>query len=422
MKALRSLTKLLGVSLLIVALYAALINSSCGGRAAEENRTDSPTEGGESAFPAYSDPAWRILSEMSLDEKIGQLLLVQLRYDTRGQGLLELGEAEKALLGDLAPGGVILFRENMDETEQLVNLNRGIIQHSSYPPFIAADEEGGLVRRLPRSGKIPVTPVPSAEEIARHGTEHLRRLYGILARELRVLGFNMNFAPVADIQSDPDNELVATRSFGTTPEEVIPYIRSAVEALQEQGVISVLKHFPGHGESSGDSHYEVISLPFNLDRLREVELKPFQAGILAGALGIMTAHLYFPEIEPRNIPASLSPVFNRDLLRQEMGFNGIIITDALEMQGLRAVDSPEEAGVMAIEAGSDMLLIPPSPYAQRDAIRTAVIRREISPRRLDEAVHRIISVKITQGIWYNQDMPDLQKARNLLGREGEPQN
>lgn len=397
-----------------------LISVSCGSHSMDSSSQESDRAGYEgSVYPRYPDPAWEIISKMSIDEKIGQLLLVQLRYDIRGVGVLQLGDAEKTLLKDLAPGGVILFRENMDNTEQLINLNRGIIRNSKYAPFIAADEEGGLVRRLPRSGKIPVTPVPSAERIARGGPENLYRIYAVLARELAVLGFNMNFAPVADILSNPDNELVATRAFGRTAEEVVPFIRSGVKALQEQGVVSVLKHFPGHGESSGDSHFEIIRLPFDLQRLREVELKPFQAGIRAGALGIMTAHLYFPEIEPNDIPASLSPVFNRDILRDELGFQGLIITDALEMRGLSAVDSPEDAGVLAIAAGSDMLLIPPSPYKQREAIRTALIRREILPERLDEAVHKIISVKITQGIWYNQNMPDRHEALKVLGGGGD---
>jgi beta-N-acetylhexosaminidase len=314
------------------------------------------------------------------------------------------------------PGGVILFRENFETVPQVTSLVGDLMSATAFPLFLAVDEEGGLVSRLVRSGKIPATPIPSAETIGNSGDpETAAALYGIIARELKSLGLNMNFAPVADVLSDPDNPVIQTRAFSSDPETAADFVAAGVRGLEENGVVSVVKHFPGHGDSSGDSHFEIISLDHDLPRLNRFELVPFRRAVEAGAGGIMTAHLYFPQVDGAELPASLSPYLLKDLLREDMEYDGLIITDALEMRGLRGLNSPEVAGVTAISNGADMLLIPPDPAAQRDALLMEVVYRRLPPEYIDRAVRRIISVKITQGIWYNQDLPDPAAAFEILG-------
>jgi beta-N-acetylhexosaminidase len=359
-----------------------------------------------------------IISRMSLSEKIGQLLIVQFRYGSDGGALTALSKADLSLLDDVRPGGVILFRENFDTVEQVIELVGSLKVASRYPLFLAVDEEGGLVSRLVRSGRIPATPIPRAEDVGATGNpEAAYDVYSVVARELLALGLNMNFAPVADVLTDPDNQVIMTRAFADVPETAAAFVAEAVRGLEENGVVSVVKHFPGHGDSSGDSHFEVIRLPHDLQRLRDVELLPFRSAAEAGAGGVMTAHLYFPEVDGGELPASLSPFFLQELLRREMNYQGLIITDALEMKGLAGVASPEEAGILAIQNGADMLLIPPDPRAQRDALLMDAIYGRISADRLEEALMRIISVKITRGIWYNPEIPDAASAYKVLGND-----
>ena len=356
-----------------------------------------------------------VLSELNLMEKIGQLLIIQLRYDESGTGIIDLSEAEINLLRAIQPGGVILFKENMDSVPQLMELISDITQNISHPPFIALDEEGGSVSRLVRSGNIPATTLPSASRIAASGNERSAYLaYSIIGRELSALGFNMNFAPVADIFSNPGNELIASRSFGTDPEQVSAMVTEGVRALQEQQVISVIKHFPGHGEVSGDSHFVTPLLEHDLKRLMDFEIQPFLAGMQADVGGFLMAHISVPKID--SLPASLSPVFITTIIRKTMDYEGLVITDALEMKGIGSLPS-HDTGIMALQAGADILLIPPDPFKQRDAILAALLERRLAPEAIDRAVSRIISAKLDHNI--RPGKPPLSEAEvyKILGSE-----
>ena len=355
------------------------------------------------------------LPRLNLVEKVGQLLIIQLRYDENGAGITELSETEIAVLRAVQPGGVILFKENMDTVPQLMKLIADINRHVSYPPFIALDEEGGTVSRLLRSGNIPATPVPSASRIAASGKARSAYLaYSIIGKELTALGFTMNFAPVADIFSNPENGLLASRSFGSSPELVSAMVAEGVRALQEQRILSVIKHFPGHGDSSGDSHFTTPALEHDLSRLMEFEFQPFLAGMKAGAGGVLMAHLHFPEID--RLPASLSSVFITEIIRETINYDGLVITDALEMRGIGEITA-HEAGVMALQAGADMLLIPPDPLRQRDAILSAVLERRLDPGVVDRAVSRIISAKNIYNGEQNRSALSSADVHAILGSE-----
>ncbi len=418
---LRRLCRLLSV---IILLFSSCSNSvsdlqagdiAAAGIAGTSEANRHGSEIPEAGFDSRSE-ADAILETMSLSDKIGQLFMLQFRYGENGNPLQALEPADTALIEAIRPGGVILFRENFETVPQVTGLVGELISSSLLPLFLAVDEEGGLVSRLVRSGNIPATPVPSAEVMGNTGDPSTAaELYGIIGRELAALGINMNFAPVADVMSQADNPVIRTRAFGSDPQTVADFVESGVAALQENGVISVVKHFPGHGDSSGDSHYEIISLDHDRRRLDSLELIPFVRAAEAGAGGVMTAHMYFPSIDGGDLPASLSPYFLTELLRGEIGYEGLIITDALEMRGLKDLESPEEAGVLAIANGADMLLIPPDPMEQRDRLLMEAVYRRLPLDRIDAAARRIISVKITQGIWYNQNPPDPAQALQIIG-------
>jgi beta-N-acetylhexosaminidase len=399
--------------ILLILLISILFSGACSKLSGPEDSSAMHIE-----TPEPEDPAIDVLSEMSLSEKIGQLLILQFRYRPDGGDLTALSPEDLELLRSLRPGGVILFRENFDTVEQVTSLIGGLMIESPLPPFIAVDEEGGLVSRLVRSGNIPATRIPAARVIGETGDPAAAyAAYSIIARELAVLGVNMNFAPVADILTDPDNPVILTRAFGSDPAVVADFVAQGVRALQDNGVVSVVKHFPGHGDSSQDSHFDIVRLDHDAARLDAVELVPFRAAIEAGVGGIMTAHLYFPRIDGAALPASLSPYFLGDLLRDELAYDGLIITDALEMRGLEGIADPESAGVAAVGSGADMLLIPPDPTAQRDALLMEVVYGRLPVDVIDRAVRRIISVKITQGIWYNRETPDAAAAYAVLGSD-----
>ena len=398
----------------IFVLTMTALTISCG--------NSSPTEWLEEDLPnresetrsEWEEAATAILPSLNLVERIGQTLIIQIRYRDSGAGVTILSASDIAILRTVKPGGIILFKENIDSVSQLTKLLHDIKQYSPYPPFIAVDEEGGSVSRLLRSGKIPATPIPAASRIAASGNARSAYLaYSIIGRELAVLGFNMNFAPVADIFSNPQNDLIASRSFGTEPDRVAEMVAEAVRALQEQGVVSVIKHFPGHGDSSGDSHFTIPVLNHDLQRLMEFELQPFFAGMEAGAGGFLMAHLSFPSID--NSPASFSPVFIQTVIRETMAYDGLLLTDALEMRGAGNIGNAHETGLMALQAGADILLIPPDPRKQRDVILAAILDGRLSLETLNRAVIRVIASKLKHTIWRGPPSFSESEVRSILG-------
>jgi beta-N-acetylhexosaminidase len=331
---------------------------------------------------------------LTLEEKVGQLIIIDL-YNEQGSPILELSESDEARIADLAPGGVIYYGANLDTVEQTRSVTVALQNAAEIPLFIAIDHEGGIVNRLDDSGRIHATTLPSAKIVGLHGDpEWTRLLAGVMAKELNALGINMNFAPVADIASNSES-VIGSRSYGTDPVAVANMVSMAVLGLQENGVSSVLKHFPGHGAALGDTHTGLVYLPKSLADLSSFEFIPFAAGILAGVDAIMVAHIVVGLPEENYLPATLSSRILTGGLRGELGFEGLIVTDSLTMKAMAGIESP---AVKALLAGADMILRPDNAAEVKREILAAVDEGVITTARIDESVGRILRIKSKRGI------------------------
>lgn len=355
--------------------------------------------------PAGS-PADRVswlMEHMSVEQKVGQLLLVYFEGPALSP---ELG----TLLLDCHAGGILLFSAagNIASVEQVADLitqaqQEAVGQPGGVPLFVAVDQEGGAVARL-RDG---VAVVPSQMAVAAGGSvEKASALYRINAQQLVAMGINMNLAPVLDVNTNPANPVIGTRSFGSDPAQVAAYGRAAIEAIQATGVVATAKHFPGHGDTAIDSHIGLPVVEHGRERLEAVELVPFRAAIAANVDAIMTAHLLVPAIDDDPTrPATLSPKVLIELLRGELGYQGLIVSDALGMGALAQHYTLPDAAVLAVQAGVDVLTFGDGgvSWAQDEVavyqrLLEAVSTGEISAQRLDDAVRRILTTKDRRGI------------------------
>jgi beta-N-acetylhexosaminidase len=285
---------------------------------------------------------------LSPEQLVGQLLVV-------GFDGTELPPALGAELARGGRAGVVLFKRNIADLPSVLQLCREIQMRApqGLPPLIAIDEEGGRVRRLPA----PALALPPMRRLAEHGSPELvQRAARVLGHQLRCLGITMDFAPVVDVDTNPANPVIGDRAFSAEPGAVERYARAFMAGLGEGGVLSCLKHYPGHGDTYEDSHLALPMVPHDAARLQAVELAPFRA--LAGAAdSMMTAHVVYPALDP-GVPATLSPVIANTLLRSELGFTGVLFSDDLEMQAIAGgPHTPEAAAVAALEAGCDLLLL-----------------------------------------------------------------
>ncbi|WP_242967042.1 beta-N-acetylhexosaminidase [Flavonifractor sp. An10] len=326
-------------------------------------------------------------------------------------------------------GGVILFGRNVESAGQLAELTNGLKDlNGDYTPlFLCVDQEGGRVDRMPPE----VERTPSAWSVGQTlDTEGVGAAYGaLLAEECAAFGFNMDFAPSLDIWSNPDNTVIGDRAFGNDWEWTAFFGMSAVESMEEQGgVIPVVKHFPGHGDTSVDSHVALPVVDKSLEELWQSELVPFNMvlnqedyfGAQAGpsAPAVMVAHILLSQVDP-DYPASLSHRVVTGLLREEMGFDGVVCTDDLTMGAVSNTYGMGEAAVLAVEAGCDLLLVchgADNLTAARDALLKAVDSGRISPECLDESVKRILSLKAEYGLTNEPvDTPDVDALNARIG-------
>jgi len=358
----------------------------------------------------------KLLGDMSLEEKVGQVFIAAFRLDENKQPLKNMDAGTTDVIKQFNPGGVILFGENVDSIPQTMKLINDFQSASKMPLFIAIDEEGGRVSRLNSSVNMHVTKLPGNRILGRTGNNELAYKAGvILGRELSALGFNMNFAPVADLDTNPKNPVIGDRSFGRNPQKAGKMVAEMVKGMQDQNVISVLKHFPGHGDTEYDTHEEKTVIKYNRDELEARELVPFKLGIEAGADAVMTAHIHLPAITTEDVPATFSKEVLTGILRQDMNFDGLIITDALEMGAISRYWSPEEAAVNAFSAGADILLMPSSLERVYYGLLQAVKDGIVTEKRLDESVLRILKVKEERGILEKRG--DVLDAEKVLGCE-----
>ena len=327
------------------------------------------------------------LSEMTIEEKIGQMLIVSDTTTTLDEDLLNN-------LNTVKPGGFILFSDNIKSYEQTKKLIEDINSTSDIPMFISIDQEGGRVLRIKKLSDAKVTNIPSMYHLGLTKDTKLSYEVGkVVGEELRVFGINMNFAPVLDIYSNKENTVIGDRSFGTTSDLVSKMALSFAEGQESTGIISVYKHFPGHGNTSEDSHYTLPVITKTKEELMNLELKPFIEAIKSGADVIMIGHLAVPSITRDNTPASLSKEIITDLLKTELGYDGLVITDALNMDALTNEYTEEEIYINAINAGVDILLMPDFDNETIEIITNAIANGTIAIEEIDNSVEKILELK-----------------------------
>lgn len=338
-----------------------------------------------------------LVQAMTLEEKAGQVFMLAFRRDAAGEPLWRVNEAVSRQMNELQPGGIILFRENIDNEHQVRAIIGDFQSLSPIPLLMAVDEEGGRVSRLTH-GSLDFPRIPAARAVGQTGDEQAAEETGRqLGEALKDLGFNMNMAPVADVDSNPRNPVIGDRSYGSDPNLAASMAAAVARGMMGEGVIPVYKHFPGHGDTDQDTHTGPVTLSHDQARLNSLELVPFVRGIDEGIPAIMTAHLLVPAYDDQ-LPATLSPQILTKLLRNQLDFQGIIITDALDMTAISQQWSSGEAAVKALAAGADVLLMPSDAAEAHQAVVTAVKEGTLSPDRLNEAVSRILQLKARYGM------------------------
>ena len=339
-----------------------------------------------------------IISKMTLEEKVLQMFFVR-PEDITGVDIATLaGETTEKALQSCPVGGLVYFSQNIKSRQQLMDMITNSQVYSNIPLFIAVDEEGGRVSRLGDAG-IGVTKHPPMAQIGASGD--LQQAYQIgvtLGKELTELGFNMDFAPVADIITVANNEDIGDRSFGNDAYMTAKMVAAEVEGMQSQNLCAVLKHFPCNGSTSANTHNEAGICTRTLEELREAEFIPFKAGIDAGSDVVMVAHMAAVNVVGDETPSTLSKRIVTDILRGELGFSKVVISDALNMGAITSVYSPEESAVAAVEAGVDFLLMSPDVKKAAQAVIDKVNLGEIPESRIDESVERILGLKRERGI------------------------
>lgn len=347
---------------------------------------------------AKEDKITALLEEMTLEEKIAQMFFITPDALTGISGTQMIGDITKEQFGTYPVGGFVFFDSNIQSPEQIIQMNSNLTEISleriGIIPFLGVDEEGGTVLRIADNPAFPQEDIGNMSAIGAVGD--ISKAYQIgayLGEYLKEYGFNVEFAPVADVWNNPENTVVKERSFGSEPKSVAEMVREETKGIQKQGISAVLKHFPGHGATTEDSHNGSAVSNRSLEQLRAEEFLPFASGIAAGADFVMTGHIIVPEITG-DMPASLSAAVITDLLREELGFQGITVTDAMNMQSVTDSYSSAEAAVLAIQAGTDMILMPEDFRMAYEGVCNAVYNGEISEEKINESVTRILRVKL----------------------------
>lgn len=345
------------------------------------------------------DKIGKIMDDMSLSDMVYQMMFVTPESLTGVQTVIQAGETTRTALENLPVGGIIYFSKNLKNREQTSEMIKNTQKYSKIPLFIGVDEEGGKVARLGSNPKMGVTKHPPMREIGETGSGDKAYTVGkTLADDIKALGFNVDFAPDADVLVNKDNKEICDRSFGTDPELVSVMVENEVCGLQDNGVCSAIKHFPGHGATHTDSHTGYSEVTRTAEELRKTEFLPFKAGIDAGVDFVMVSHMTLTNATEEKVPSSISKEVITDMLFDELGFSGIAITDSFSMGAITEEYTVSEAVVKAVNAGADMILMPSDLTETHKAIMSAVDSGEISRERIEKSVRKILTLKTKREI------------------------
>ena len=330
------------------------------------------------------------IEDLTLEQKIGQMIMAGFPSDSFDDHVREL-------IHEYHIGNIILFSRNVGDSSQIQSLTEDIqdnmMETIGLPALISIDQEGGMVTRIFDGA----TLLPGSMAISATGdVDNARKIGEIMGKELKALGINMNLAPTLDVNNNPLNPVIGVRSYGEDPQRVAEFGLEFIKALQAEGVIATGKHFPGHGDTQVDSHLDLPLVPHTMDRLNEVELYPFKVAIEGGIDAIMTAHILFKELAEEDRPATLSYNIITKLLREDLGFEGLVITDSMEMDAISKYYGTAKAAVMSICAGADLILVSHTLKTQIETVekvKEAVLEGIIPIERIDESVERILGMK-----------------------------
>ncbi|MBT2488179.1 glycoside hydrolase family 3 C-terminal domain-containing protein [Streptomyces sp. ISL-96] len=401
------------------AAVAATAISSTPAAAASDTATATATAtatgtstGDESVRGAGRERLKRLISRMSLEEKVGQLFVMRAYGHSATEpdqvdidmNLKEMGVRTAAeLVAKYHVGGIIYFAwaHNTRDPHQIADLSNGIqraglAQDTPVPLLISTDQEHGIVARV---GK-PATLVPGAMALGAGGSRSdARKAARIAGAELAAMGIVQNYAPVADVNVNPANPVIGVRSFGSDPQAVAGMVAAQVKGYQGAGIAATSKHFPGHGDTKDDSHYSLPTIHHTAEQWEELDAPPFRAAIAAGIDSIMTAHIVVPALDPAKDPATLSKPILTGVLRERLGYDGVVVTDSLAMAGVRQKYGDDRVPVLALLAGCDQLLNPPDLPVAWNAVLKAVRDGELSMARVEESILRILLLKAKLGLF-----------------------
>ena len=358
------------------------------GTTTEEQTADSQetTEVTEEEKPSLVDET---LVGMTLHEKVCQMMFVTPEELTGEDGVTVAGDATRQALENYPVGGIVYFAKNLESQDQVKEMIDNSQKYSSIGLFVATDEEGGVVNRL--MDTVGTTYIDSMYYYKDDGDETAYENAYTIANDMSALGFNLDFAPVADVWSNPDNTVIGERAYSDDYAQAAELVGNAVKGFNDGGVMCTLKHFPGHGDTAEDSHYSSAYVHRTKEEIMADEMQPFRSGIEAGAEFVMVGHLIVPDID--EVPATLSYKIATGILRDELKFEGVAITDSFEMESIS-----DDAVVMSVKAGMDMILQPKDMASAVNSIEQAVADGELSEDRIDESVRRILTLKESRGL------------------------
>ena len=363
------------------------------GTTTEEQTADSQetTEVTEEEKPSLVDET---LVGMTLHEKVCQMMFVTPEELTGEDGVTVAGDATRQALENYPVGGIVYFAKNLESQDQVKEMIDNSQKYSSIGLFVATDEEGGVVNRL--MDTVGTTYIGSMYYYKDDGDETAYENAYTIANDMSALGFNLDFAPVADVWSNPDNTVIGERAYSDDYAQAAELVGNAVKGFNDGGVMCTLKHFPGHGDTAEDSHYSSAYVHRTKEEIMADEMQPFRSGIEAGAEFVMVGHLIVPDID--EVPATLSYKIATGILREELKFEGVAITDSFEMESIADNYSVDDAVVMSVKAGMDMILQPKDMASAVNSIEQAVADGELSEDRIDESVRRILTLKESRGL------------------------
>lgn len=393
---------------LIVLLLTALLLTGCANASAED--TDAVSVSGFRQMPILSekeipleptrprDPMELLLESMTLEQKVGQLFIAAPEQLLPGAGqITAMSDGLSAAMERYPVGGIILFADNIRFPEQLLALNASLQNASQIPLFLAVDEEGGIVARLARNSAFDLPKYASAAAVGASGDlDDALEMGRTIGGYLRAYGFNVDFAPVADVNTNPNNPVIGKRAFSSDPVIAAQMAAAFAQGLLEEGITATFKHFPGHGDTAQDSHAGLALSYKTQEELERCEWLPFLEASATDM--VMVGHIALPNVTGDMTPATLSRQIVTDFLKEQLGFSGLVVTDSMQMGAITADYASGEAAVLALQAGCDLLLMPCDLAAAFSAVLTAVEDGTLSTQWLDDTVRRILEFKVQHGI------------------------